>query len=753
MAKWINLEEGWSTLVLLLLLNLITGLAIMQAELTPGTHVLPMVGMLAIIAGLLLAKSRFSANTVALFAIIFGLFTTFYLVGTTLPNNITWHDRVLDLIARQVDWFQKAFGGGTSRDGLVFVMQTAVVFWLLGLTSAWYTFRHMHIWRVILPTGLVLLSVVYYYYGPKPLLIYLAIYIVLSLVFIARTFLISQEADWKRAAVRYERGIRFNFVRAGFLAALVLLVAAYPLPELSASPLVSDAFSGARGPWREFQETWTRLFSALRAYSTAASDPYHDTMSLGGPRSVSNELIMDIVVPYELPNLYWRAIPLDIYNNGSWFASEYETSLHFPDDGLLATPELLNREVITQTVINLLPNSSLLYAAPEVIGSDRQMFVDYTTDENGDLLVTAVQSRFVLRQGDQYRVASSISTADANSLRRAATDYPAWVTDTYLQVPDEITADTRELAAALVSEYDNVYDRATAVQNYLRQAIVYNDQIAAPPPDVEPIHYTLFVSQEAYCTYYASAMAMMLRSQGIPARIVNGYVQGDYDAESQSYRVRANNAHTWVEVYFPDYGWIQFEPTASIPVLVRPESIGEEDDGGPASPVLDNLSRFDEALLDDLVPDLERGPDAGAQDPNAIELQLAWWERLPVWQIAGIVVVLLVALALMGLANQFNKRVESDLTRSYSRLETWAHWLGVRFQPAYTPYERADLMADAVPEGKTPIQNLVQQFVLMQFSPARRSDQDFDPTQEWRSLRPLLLRKSIVTRLTGWRKK
>ncbi|MCB8988791.1 MAG: transglutaminase domain-containing protein [Ardenticatenaceae bacterium] len=747
-----NLDEGWSTLGLLLLLIIIAAVAIMQAELTAGTHVLPIVGILAIFSGLLLAKSRFSANTAHLFALVYGLFVVFYMVGTTLPNDMAWHTRIIDLVSRQTDWFQKAFSGGTSRDGLVFVLQTAVVFWLLGYTASWYTFRKPRVWRVILPTGLVLLSVVYYYYGPKPLLLYLAVYIVVSLVFVARTFLVSQEQIWRSASVRYERGIRTNFIRSGLLAALILLIVAYPLPKLAASTAVNEALSGTRGPWREFQETWTRLFSALRAYGTATSDPYQETMALGGPRSVGNDLVMDVYVPEPLPNLYWRAIAMDTYKDGGWSVSDGETTLHFPDDGMLQTPPLAGRETITQTVVNFLPNSSLLYGAPEVIGSTRQMFVDSTLDESGNELVTAVRSRFVLRQGDQYQVASSISNADIGSLRRAGTNYPQWVQDRYLQVPEEITPETISLAASLTADSDNVFDKATAVQNYLRENIVYNDQIDAPPPDVEPIHYTLFVSQEAYCTYYASAMAIMLRSQGIPARIVNGYVQGDYDEQTHSYRVRASNAHTWVEVYFPAYGWIQFEPTTSVPVLVRQESteIAATD---TAEEALAGGSGDLAPQLDDPTLGIERGGDVLGENAGVPLPEQAWWQRIPVWQVAGVILVLGIALVLIWVANEFNRRVESDVTRSYSRLESWAGWFGLHFRSTSTPYERADLMTAAVPEGKTSIRNLTQQFVLMQFSRTHGNGDEFDSLQEWRALRPLLLRKSIAYRLERWRRR
>ncbi len=101
--------------------------------------------------------------------------------------------------ARQIAWLQKAVGGGTSRDGIIFVLQTAGVFWLLGYLSGWFTFRKPYVWRVIVPTGIVLLSVVYYYNGPRPLLLYLAVFTLLALVFVAITHLTSEEGAWRAA--------------------------------------------------------------------------------------------------------------------------------------------------------------------------------------------------------------------------------------------------------------------------------------------------------------------------------------------------------------------------------------------------------------------------------------------------------------------------------------------------------------------------------------------------------------------------
>ena len=191
---------------------------------------------------------------------------------------------------------------------------------------------------------------------------------------------------------------------------------------------------------------------------------------------------MDVYVPQEIPYVYWQAVVYDTYEDGAWRAAEdTDTNLHFPDDGRLDVPPTQQRQVITQTVVNYLPNSSTLYSAPEAIGSDKQIFVNATTDDEGHLLISSIRSRYALRQGDRYKMVSRVTDVDSTSLRQASTNYPNWVTSDYLQLPATITPETLTLAEELTAGFDNSFDKAIAVRDYLRNNIAYNDQIEAAP--------------------------------------------------------------------------------------------------------------------------------------------------------------------------------------------------------------------------------------------------------------------------------
>ena len=149
----------------------------------------------------------------------------------------------------------------------------------------------------------------------------------------------------------------------------------------------------------------------------------------------------------------------------------------------------------------------------------------------------------------------------------------------------------RGLAQQLTANAVTPYEKAKAIEAYLR-TLPYDDAIAAPPAGVDPLEYFLFDIQRGYCDYYATAMAMMLRTVGVPARTASGYAEGLFDEESQSYYITQRDAHTWVEVFFPEYGWIEFEPTAGESPLDRPQTdddqmavTSQQDEQQPESPL------------------------------------------------------------------------------------------------------------------------------------------------------------------------
>jgi hypothetical protein len=159
----------------------------------------------------------------------------------------------------------------------------------------------------------------------------------------------------------------------------------------------------------------------------------------------------------------------------------------------------------------------------------------------------------------QYEAQSLLPNPSPAALREARSDYSADIRETYLQLPP-LDPRIPKLAADITARAQTPYDKAVAIEGYLRSHYGYTLDLTGPP-HADPLAYFLFVKRAGHCEYFATAMTVMLRSVGIPARYINGFQTGQYNDVGGDFIVRASDAHSWVEVFFPSYGWLTFDPT------------------------------------------------------------------------------------------------------------------------------------------------------------------------------------------------
>jgi protein-glutamine gamma-glutamyltransferase len=159
----------------------------------------------------------------------------------------------------------------------------------------------------------------------------------------------------------------------------------------------------------------------------------------------------------------------------------------------------------------------------------------------------------------RYFGVSRLPALQPAKLRAASTDYSENIRETYLQLP-QLDKRILPLAQSVTTRATNPYDKAVAIENYLRTRYTYTLDLSGKP-DKDPLAYFLFKTRAGHCEYFASAMTIMLRTIGIPSREVNGFLPGEYNDLAGDYIVRASDAHSWVEAYFPGTGWVTFDPT------------------------------------------------------------------------------------------------------------------------------------------------------------------------------------------------
>jgi transglutaminase-like putative cysteine protease len=177
-----------------------------------------------------------------------------------------------------------------------------------------------------------------------------------------------------------------------------------------------------------------------------------------------------------------------------------------------------------------------------------------------------------IKRYESYDVTGFIPTYSADELRNAGTSYPDWVTNQYLQLPDSLPQRVRDLAAtvsdaaatstAIHGTPQTPYDEAVAIQDFLRKNYSIDYKVPDTPPGRDTVDYFLFDLLRGYFDYHASAMVVMLRTLHIPARLAVGFAVDDSDKNATgAYSVKDQNSYAWPEVYFPDRGWVAFNPT------------------------------------------------------------------------------------------------------------------------------------------------------------------------------------------------
>ncbi|MDQ3864117.1 MAG: transglutaminase domain-containing protein, partial [Actinomycetota bacterium] len=175
----------------------------------------------------------------------------------------------------------------------------------------------------------------------------------------------------------------------------------------------------------------------------------------------------------------------------------------------------------------------------------------------------ALRAPYEIPAGSTYSVISSVPNASPEQLRSAGTHYPNEIEDKYTQLPPTGLQRTSELASRLTEGTTNPYDAVLKMNRYLKKTYPYDLSIPPQNKDMDAVEYFLFEQKRGYCEQFSSSLAVMARSQGIPARVATGYAPGEYNPFTGLYDVRASDAHAWVEVYFPGYGWTTFDPTPS----------------------------------------------------------------------------------------------------------------------------------------------------------------------------------------------
>lgn len=727
-------REGWLYLVLLLAVVLSPALSLADSAWVDNLEVVPWLAFISVLLGFALAKLPVRAPLAHVFALEVGIATVAALFAN-LSEEKSWNEKLVWLWERIWAWLVVVFGGGMSNDTMLFALTMSLTAWFLGYLAGWAAFRRHVVWPVLVICGTALL--VNLSYGGPNQLVYFLVFVMSSMLLLSRLTLFEKQRDWDTSSADYTPGVTFGFLWRSSLLSVIVMAAAWAMPTGSVAASVAEGWYQITTPWHGLQVEFDRIFASVGTSGRLVEgNRFSNTLALKGAIELGDEPVMLVSSP--VPE-YWGARTYDRYTGQGWMSSASQTSrLEAGDPQLLSGGNYGARQQVEQQFKPLVGGVGSIFAGGVPIKVSVPTYADHfdTLD-----LVSALRPTVPLRRGQQYGVIASVSVAGAVDLRAAGTDYPAW-TDRYLDLPSYSLRRVRSLARQITRDANNPYDAAVAIERHLRD-FQYSVDVPAPPPNRDAVDWFLFVSREGYCDYFASGMAVMARTLGIPSRVVSGYNTGTFSEETGLYTVRQENAHSWPELFFPGYGWVRFEPTPSQPVPVRPEE-------SPAGtiPASDELTAEDLAAL-----------SLDFQDPDSmlLEDELVFGEdggftnsapRPAPWTFLIIPAILATAILLLWL---MWRRLASSLTdsgRAYLQLYSVAGLLGWRLRPSNTPGEYGRMLGEASPELRSEMDTVVRSYMEEVYG-GRRSPDGEAIRESWRRLRaklPLHLLKQRLSR-------
>lgn len=544
--------------------------------------------------------------------------TFLYMRGADRPAGAGELQQVIQIMAAQsmavwvrlVGWLDALLAGkgATVNDPVVRVLIWSLALWMLAVWAGWAAGRNQ-VFAGLAP-GLAVLAVVTKYTNADLTALWLMAASMLGLA--SLTHLDANLRRWNSSKLDYAELITGNTLAAALATIMVLASLGWALSLIS----VNDILEALRR--HDTTENQVAVSLGLEAARVTAVPVAPSGFVTGRPAGLPNnhllgsgpELSRDVfftVRTGELPAIpvtnvehlvqrhYWRSYSFDVYTGSGWVSSRTDSLKYSQDQVLYEIPagyRLLQQDFsLKHGDAGSLYWSGILYSSNQPFEAAWRTMPGQNYPQAVDPLRGA-DLYGALNSTADYHVVSLVRNVSVEQLRSAGRDIPDFVERRYTSLPPHVPERVYALARDLTSAAATPYDEARAIETYLRTNYPYSLDVPLPPSGADVADNFLFELKRGYCDYYATAMVVMARAVGLPARLVMGFATGRYNAPAAEYVVTAADAHAWVEIYFSGIGWVEFEPTAGQPEIVRPDQVTQTTQLTPNSePRWDKLVR------------------------------------------------------------------------------------------------------------------------------------------------------------------
>ncbi len=464
--------------------------------------------------------------------------------------------------------------------------------------------------RILIPMLYMPIFLIYWYSFYDQALVLMTIFIFSYLLILGYDSLLMTASKENQSEEGNVTKLYPDWISAVIYYSLIIVVLAAGLPgtpDYIRWPWLNQRITSAFPVIQELRsaESGRRTAGNALSFDFSTTGFQTDSTSLGGPVTIDDTVVMTI--RGDRVN-YLRGNITHHYTGRGWETNPltFRTVQNNTDfSGLSAVEKDLFYRVVNFSITNESISSTTIFS-PYIPSS-------LNTDEESSALVSddfAIIYPDGIYIGESYFIRSYVPRSYGIQVDRGINKSLENLRDSelYLQLPDGITDRTIELTQSITDSEEFPVQKAFAIEKHLRDNFIYNLDVPHVPENSDFVDHFLFQDKEGYCTYFASAMTVMLRIEGIPARYVEGFLVKQESAPG-IYQVRNSNAHTWVEAYIEPVGWMMFEPTPAYPLQARLLDYNPDLEYQPDGDLSEGVSRDPES-----VDGRDEGVDEGTSD-------------------------------------------------------------------------------------------------------------------------------------------
>jgi transglutaminase-like putative cysteine protease len=713
----IGLDEGWFSLILLTIVVYSTIWSVQAVNWVDHLNILTLTSLLGLIAGVCAAKlQRFPRLTIHLVAVLLAILIAFWQTAGAFDGGNT-----AQLAHGMHQWFVSVIAGGTGEDDSIFLFFITALGFLLAYSSAWLVYRTRNPWLMIVANAVVLL--INLSNVDAGYIIFLVVFLMASLLLLLRFNLFESTSRWRRQGLRYADDLGWDVMQAGALISIAILVFSWFLPWGYINDSASQVWNANANPWVQLEDTWNRVISLSGGDIPNNHGNFRDTLVLGGNPNLNNDVVL--TVQSDDSTQYLESLSYDTYDGRGWTDSP-TFNLPLQTSAVISSESQIAHTVVQQISVVNPPGEQY----PYILGASQIGSVNLPATVLGikgnNSLVALLSKNGKLTAGQHYTITSYVSSADVKSLRTVplpadsphfSDNYDGQYPLTYfnpsvlnanLQLPKDLDPNIALTAQRITANAPTMYDKIVALETYLHTNFSYDVNIHLPQGQ-EGVSWFLFRSgNRGFCNYFSTAMAVMARSLGMPARVVVGYTNGQLDAKHHQRVVYGTDAHSWTQVYFAGYGWINFEPSAGFSSFVRPTT----NQFLPGSSSIVPTGGVNPTVGKNRKLGRNEVPDLGGSTSTVTQGQFAAQLRQQASIVFGSVILLLLfSLLLFSIWWRRLFRHYRLSAQIYGRMCILANWAGIPAHYSQTPHEYLQAVTVAAPDEATALERFEDIYV------------------------------------------